>query len=247
MNVVDEATTAHLKAGVQRCRTVAQMELQAATQVVNTCFERWGLPNHIKIDNSYPFVNPNHRDVPTLAKLYWIGLGIKVIQNTPRCPEENGAVECSQGVMANWSNPEAQPDAESLQQRLDEESEFQRNHYRMPAKKYKTRMELYPALESKARPYDPALFDIQRVYDYLSDQVWQRSVKNNGEVKMFGSWIYIGKRFAKETVTITLDPIEKQWLFRKTDGTLLKTSTVGVPQKKEILDFAVLSKNVDTT
>jgi hypothetical protein len=105
MNVADEGSTAHLKAGVQPCATVAQMSAQAALQVVNGCFERWGMPKEIKIDNGHPFVNPNHRDLPTLAKLWWIGLGINVIQNDVGRPQQNGAVECLQGVMGSWSNP----------------------------------------------------------------------------------------------------------------------------------------------
>ncbi len=50
--------------------------------------------------------------------------------------------------MSSWSNPKIQPNSESLQQRLDKESDFQRNHYRMPARKHKSRIELYPELEN---------------------------------------------------------------------------------------------------
>ena len=149
--------------------------------------------------------------------------------------------------MNSWSNPASQPDKEALQQRLDEESEFQRNHYRIPSKKYKARIELYPGLINNPRPYSPELFDMERVYAYLSRQAWQRSVKDNGQVKMFSNWIYIGTRFAKETVTVTFDPLEAQWLFRKNDGTLLKASNVGIPTEKEIKDFALVSKNLDIT
>ena len=88
---------------------------------------------------------------------------------------------------------------------------------------------------------------MERVYAYLSRQAWQRSVKDNGQVKMFSNWIYIGTRFAKETVTVTFDPLEAQWLFRKNDGTLLKASNVGIPTEKEIKDFALVSKNLDIT
>ena len=129
MNIADEGSSSHLRAVVHDKRTVAEMDATQATQDVNGCFETSGLPLNIKIDNGRPFVNPNARDVPTLTELWWIGLGINVIKNTPGCPQQNGIVESLQGTMCNWSNPKGQPDIEALQQRLDEESDFQRNHY----------------------------------------------------------------------------------------------------------------------
>lgn len=247
MNVADEGSTAHLKAGVQPCATVAQMSAQAALQVVNGCFERWGMPKEIKIDNGHPFVNPNHRDLPTLAKLWWIGLGINVIQNDVGRPQQNGAVECLQGVMGSWSNPGGQPDIEALQQRLDEESEFQREGYLIPSKGYKTRAELHPGLYEVQRPFKPGEFCISRVYDFLSTQVWERTVKNNGEIRFRGHHIYIGTRYKKEGVTVTFDPVERQWLIRKGDGTLLKASKAAIPSQEEIVQFAMPSEGLGTT
>lgn len=247
MNIADEGTSAHLKAGVQACPSVAQMDLGAVVGLVNECFERWGLPENIKIDNGYPFVNPKYRDVPTVAKLWWIGLGINVIQNTPRCPQQNGAVECLQGVMYNWSNAPGQATIEALQQRLDEESEFQRNAYRMPAYQYQTRSEHFAELNVVKRPYDPANFDLQRVYDYLSEQVWQRRVTEKGNTKFFSQDIYVGKKYARQLIYATFDPLERQWLFRKADGTLLKTSAKGVPTEAQIKGFALMASNAAIT
>lgn len=104
MNIADEASTAHLKAIVQDCAKVGAMNEQRVTHLINNCFEMWGLPQHIKIDNGHPFVTPSYRDVPTKSKLWWIGLGIKVIQNELRRPQQNGAVECLQGIMKRWAN-----------------------------------------------------------------------------------------------------------------------------------------------
>lgn len=191
MNIADEATTAHLKAIVQGCPTVGSMREQSVTQLINESFKSWGLPQQIKIDNGHPFVTPGYRDVPTKSKMWWIGLGIKVIQNSLRCPQQNGAVECLQGIMKNWSNPLGQDCIQSLQQRLDEESDFQRNHYRIPAKGNKTRIQLHPSLEHNPRTYDPDNFDMDLVYDFLSQQVWERSINSGGFVNMMGIRIYI--------------------------------------------------------
>ena len=247
MNIADEGTSSHLKARVHSETTVAEMNPQLATQDVNKSFERWGLPLHIKIDNGRPFVNPRVRDVPTKTKLWWIGLGIKVIQNAPRCPQQNGIVESLQGTLCSWSNPAGQTNITALQQRIDEESDFQRNHYRLPAKKHKTRIELYPELEQNPRQYHPDLFDINRVYEYLSKKAWSRTVNNSGDVGFFGYAIYIGTKYTKFTITVTFDPQEKHWRFSKEDGTLIKTSRRGVPCENEIKTFALMSKNSGTT
>ena len=105
MNIGDEATGAHLKALVYNVRTVGEIKANLGTQGINESFQRWGLPKRIKIDNGRPFVNSTSRKVPTKTILWWVGLGIKVIQNTPRRPQENGIVECLQGTMCSWSNP----------------------------------------------------------------------------------------------------------------------------------------------
>lgn len=243
MNIADEGTSAHLKAEVQDCPTVGAMNEQVVVQKINSVFERWGLPKQIKIDNGHPFVTPNHRDIPTKSKMWWIGLGIEVIQNQLRCPQQNGIVECLQGIMKNWSNTKDQGSIKELQQRLDLESDFQRNHYRIPAKNNKTRLELHPSLEQNSIAYDPDKFDINRVYDFLTQQVWERTLNNGETINIFGNTIYISYKLKKQPVTVTFDPVDKQWLIRSENGTILKTSIKGVPTEKMIKDFAIISKN----
>lgn len=239
MNIADECSTAHLFVGVVNCPTVVKMDAQQATYIINEAFNRWGLPQQIKIDNGYPFVSPKHLEIPTKTKLWWIGLGISVIQNTPRCPQQNGVVECLQGVLKSWSNPKEQSSVKALQERLKQESDFQRNDYQIPGKDYKTRIELYPELEQNPSQYNPDKFDIKLVYNYLSEQVWSRKVNNHGGIKIFGIRIYIGLKFKQEELTVTFDPDEKCWIIRKKDGTLLKKSDKAVPTEKEIKDFAI--------
>jgi len=246
INIADEATTGHLKAIVQPVKRASQINPQRATHAINKSFDRWGLPREIKIDNGYPFVNPHYMDIPSKSKMWWIGLGINVIQNTPGRPQENGAVECLQGVCCRWVNPAKIESLEKLQRELDEISDFQRNDYRIPAKSYKTRIQMYPELEQKARPYHPDLFDIDRVYQFLATQIWERRVKQKGSTHFFGQEIYLSVRFKNQDVYITFDPHSKQWVFRSANGNHLKSSTQAVPNEKQIKEFAIMSKNLDT-
>lgn len=234
MSIADEGSGAHLKAMIEKVYYMSEVKLEKAIGMVNKCFERWGLPKQIKIDNGWPFVHPNNSRVPTYAKLWWIGLGIKVIQNAPRCPQQNGIVECLQGTLYRWTGPLNQTNVKSLQARIDEESDFQRNHYRIPSKQNKTRLELFPELETNPRKYNPDLFDIQLVYNFLSEKVWKRKVMKGGVIKFFGAAIFVGRKFAGVEVTFTFDPLEVRWLIRKKDGTLINTSNKGIPTEEDI-------------
>lgn len=246
MNVADEGSGAHLSVFVDEHSTVEQMNPSQMTQRINISFSKWGLPKEIKIDNGHPFVTPHGRDSPTKSILWWVGLGITVTQNTPRRPQENGIVECLQGTMHRWSNPKGQVDLDALQDRLNEESDFQRNYYRLIARNNKTRNELYPQLQTNERIYNPDNFDMKLVDIYLSKKVLYRPVGKNGLVRFMGETIYVGRKYFGLYITGTFDPLERLWMVRKEDGTLLKTTTKGVPNKEDIVNFAV-SKIKTTT
>ena len=77
---------------------MAQVPEAAMCEAVNHCFEKEGLPVRIKIDNGLPLVHPHQRDLPTRTVLWWVGLGIEVVCNKPRCPQQNGTVENLQGT-----------------------------------------------------------------------------------------------------------------------------------------------------
>lgn len=249
MSVADEGTTSHLQATVYSCSQVSEINEQQALQDINECFKEFGMPENIKIDNGRPFVNPNNRDVPTKSILWWVGLGIKVIQNPPRTPQDNGAVENLQGTLSCWTNPSSFDCIKDFQNRVNIESKFQRESYKIPAKGYKTRKELFPGLETNQQKRKftnelaDKLFDIQNVYDFLSEKVWKRRIRKKGDCKFMASYFYISKQNAYQTVYITFDPIDKQWIFRDENGKLLKTSSKKIPLKEEIKKFAIMSKN----
>jgi hypothetical protein len=241
MSIADEATGAHLQVKVYNCSQVTKLKEQIAIQDINECFKTWGMPLQIKIDNGKPFVNPRNLDIPTKSILWWIGIGIEVIQNPPRQPQQNGIVENLQGTLARWSNPSSHDTLESLELRLNEESEFQRSAYKIPAKKYKTRVELYPQLQTnqEKRMFDPDSFNIRLVYKFLEERVWKRKIRRRGDVRFWGKSIHIGKRFAHQPVYITFDPIEIQWILRDENGQLLKTSSKAIPNQETIKAFAL--------
>ena len=190
-----------------------------------------------------PFANREKREIPTLAQLWWIGLGIEVQLNHFGVPQQNGTVEGLQGIGRRWSAPHLYETLEDYQVRINETALFQREQFRIRKFADKTRKELYPELWENPRKYDPSNFDIQKVYDNLSKRVWRRTVNTGGSFRFWTLQFYIGKAFIGQDITITFDPIELQWIIRNLKGELLKLKTQMPFTENDILDYAGISKN----
>lgn len=209
---------------------------------INRCFEIEGLPKCIKIDNGEPLVYPAERDLPTLTVLWWIGLGIEVIYNKPRCPQQNGTIEGLQGICSRWSDPARKASIEALQSAVNEANRIQRCVYRIRKQKYQTRMQLYPQLATNPRRFDLQAFDFHRVKVYLAQKVWQRKVKKNGCIKLYKKEIYVALHCVGQSLTVTYDPVESQWVIRAANGTLLKTSTKALITEEMIFNHVNMSR-----
>lgn len=222
---------------------MSEVPQQMMALAINHCFEAEGLPQRIKIDNGVPLVYPKERDLPTMTVLWWIGLGIEVVYNKPRCPQQNGTVEGLQGTCFRWSNPAQCTCAEQLQHAVKEANRIQRRVYILPRKKHQTRTQLYPQLDSNPRRYHVDVFDFERVAQYLMYKVWKRTVKKNGSIKFYATDIYVAEALQGQPVTLTYDPIENQWLIRNTSGALVKTSKRALITREMILNHVNMSKN----
>jgi len=225
------------------CNIVEKIKGDKACQAITRCFEEWGLPQRIKIDNGIPLANVDRREIPTLTQLWWIGLGIEVHLNNFHTPQQNGTVEGLQGIGLRWSSPHQYDNIENYQTRINATSSFQREDFRIRKLGDKTRKELYPQLWTNPRKYRATKFCIKKVHDNLSQRVWQRVVGTAGSFKFWKMQFYIGKQFANQKVTITFDPIKLQWMVRTTKGQLLKTNQKMPFTKKLILQHAGISKN----
>lgn len=222
---------------------MSEVPQKAMALAVNHCFEAEGLPQRIKIDNGVPLVYPHERDLPTLTVLWWIGLGIEVVYNKPRCPQQNGTVEGLQGTCFRWSDPAQCSSVQALQVAVNEANRIQRCVYLIPKKKHQTRKQLYPQLETNPRPYHTKAFAFDRVKQYLAHQVWKRIVRKNGCIRFYTTETYVAEALAGQTVTVTFDPIEPQWIIRNGPGALLKTSKRALITQEMILDHVNMSKN----
>lgn len=185
-------------------------------------FERWGLPQVVRVDNGSPWGTQS--DIPSALALWLVGLGVKVVLNRPRHCTDNAIVERDHGVLAGWVEPERASDCPALQAQLDWAITLQRERY--PAFKGQSRLHAYPDLATNPRRYDRAgereRWQRQTVFDQLSTRLWQRRVDKVGRISFFSHPYSVGRAYAGKTVTIRLDAHHHAWLMESEQGKTLK-------------------------
>jgi hypothetical protein len=191
-------------------------------QHLRNCFERWGLPKAIRVDNGDPWATRS--DVPSALALWLVGLGVKVVLNRPYRSTDNGIVERGHGVLSKWVEAHQAHDDRALQKQLDWAVTMQRERY--PACGGKTRLQAYPDLIQSNRPYrqsdEPHLWQFERVQAFLADFVWTRRVDKVGRVSIFSSAYSVGRAYVGQEVHIHLDSNTHQWVIETEQGQCLK-------------------------
>jgi len=172
----------------------------------------------MRVDNGAPW--GTSQDLPPELALWLIGLGIAMVWNTPRRPQENGVVERSQGTGKRWSEPATCSSPAELQARIDADDRRQRETY--PSVAGRSRLAAHPEL----RRVDPTAWrrrpwSLEPVLAHLSDYVLPRRVDQTGVVSIYGRSVYAGKRVAGRTVYVSLDPHGKEWIIADRDGTMI--------------------------
>lgn len=176
-------------------------------------FERWGLPEAIRVDNGWPWGSAG--DLPTDLALWTLGLGVKVIWNPPRQPQKNGVVERSQGTGKRWADPKTCKDIDALRLRLAEQDAIQREDY--PSIRGLSRMAAFPGLVHSGRRYgresEAQQWDVQHAWDHVAEYVLSRRVDCGGTISLYNRSHHIGKTLRGRDVYVSLDPLAVEWRF----------------------------------
>jgi hypothetical protein len=182
-------------------------------------FTRWGLPGHIRVDNGSPWGSPRG-DLPSELALWLIGLGVDVIWNEARRPQQNGVVERSQGTGKRWAEPGTRADAAELQSRIDVMDKIQRDEY--PAIEGKSRREAFPGLAHSGRPYreedEPSMWSLESALNHLSSYTVTREVTSNGSISLGNRSRYVNAKLKGKRAFVTLDPVSAEWIVADKDG-----------------------------
>ncbi len=203
-------------------RKICEVPRQAVQQALINIFQKWGVPKWIKVDNGRPFGDPQREVVPLLA-LWLIGLGIQVIWNRPRTPQDNAKVERSQGVLATWTELDKCQNTHDLQVRLQQAAHFHNYHFPIRRLQKRKRIEVFPALAFSGRPWSAADFQLQRVLTFLAKGNWERKVAPNGQVTIYRQRLQVGLSRKHQQVSIKLCPKHNVWQVFDAAGILLKT------------------------
>jgi hypothetical protein len=110
-----------------------------------------------------------------------------------------------QDTTARWAEIATAGDGVELQIRLDAALRLQRERYRVRRLLGQSRLGAFPQLETSRRPYLPTDFDSQRVYGFVSANLYTRKVSARGQISHFGQvgsvglglrhqWVQLRKR-----------------------------------------------------
>lgn len=179
------------------------------------------MPKAIRTDNGSPFGVPS-RDVVPLMSLRLVAWGIVPILNAPRRPTQNAKVERGQGTTSRWSEPAKCRGLAALQEALDGACLAQREKYRVRRLGNVTRGQLHPGLWGKARPFEEAVPNVQRAYDYLAMAVMPRKVSTSGLVYIYDKYFIVGKQHKGKIVVVKFSPSKAGWLVLEQSGTVCK-------------------------
>lgn len=175
----------------------------------------------IKVDNGLPLGDPSREFVPPIA-LWLTGLGINVIWNRARTPQDNAKVERMQGVTAKWSQAVKCIGIDSLRQNLHEACRFQREEYPTRVCNGLPRIKAFPKLAEGGRPYYKGLFDFEKVKEFLAKGMWERKISQTGQVDFANQKFSAGRKHAGTFAYITYLKDTHQWSFKDGHGKILR-------------------------
>jgi hypothetical protein len=185
-------------------------------------FIAWGLPDHVRFDNGYPW--GTSRDLPPELALWLIGLAVEPIWNPSGQPTCNAKVERCNGVTQQWGELHRCTDCQQAARTLARVARIQREAY--PALRGRTRLEVFPQLSTPRRAYrrsrEAALWDLARVDGFLARGCWRRRVDCNGRISIYGHGRSVGRAWARQDVVLRFEASSRCWMVSNPAGELIK-------------------------
>lgn len=202
-------------------------------------FERWGLPDHVRVDNGFPWGAP--RDMPTELALWLLGLGVEPILNPPGRPTCNPRVERCNGVTQQWGELHRCADYRQASRTLARVARIQRDEY--PAIRGRSRSEVFPELYTPRRAYrqaaEGATWDLSRVDAFLAGKLWRRRVDCNGRISIYGHGRTVGRAYARQEVSMRSEASSRCWVVFDDHGNMIKQLPVTELTRERIMALAV--------
>jgi len=188
-----------------------QITLEQARYTLRRCFAFWNtIPERLQTDNQTGLAAARQsNDFPTVFTLWLVGLGVEHVFIRSGHPTDNAEVERCHRTLTDYAIIGNQDLPQQQLQRVLDLSVHQLN-FELPSQAHgchgKPPVEAHPELLRPARLFHPerelATFDLQRVYDYLAEFVWERTVSKAGRIDLGGFRYGVGSRFSGKRITI---------------------------------------------
>lgn len=246
--VCDELTSAPL-AGIIHARSSTKRKHLRSRDVqrdLRVVFAQWGLPDQLRMDRDPVWVGSARLEWPGLILLWLVGLNVTPVINRPYRATDNAKIErCNR----TWNehvylgNQRATP--QQLQDLTDQAWQDRREALpsRNPHCDGQPPLVAHPELAQPRRPYayeqEDDLFDIQRVYDYLSQWEWERKVDGTGSISLADCNRRVSRQHVGQIVKVRFDKETATFVARAVEGTELRRFTIPKVSKNYILDQGV--------
>jgi transposase InsO family protein len=199
-----------------------QITLEQARATLRRCFTFWNtLPERLQTDNQTGLAAARQsNDFPTLFTLWLVGLGIQHVFIRPGHPTDNAEVERCHRTLTDYAIS-GQQDLPQLQLQRWLDLSVDQLNFELPSQAHgcygKPPVEAHPDLLKPSRWFQPeqelANFDLQRVYDYLAESTWERTVSKVGRIDLGGFRYGVGSRFSGKRITIRFDPASCEFVL----------------------------------
>lgn len=206
---------------VKTSRHWRKLTLEEVRSVLRTGFTEWEtLPDGVQTDNELVLAGSPTDPYPSRLTLWLRGLGVKHCFIRPNVPTDQPHVERNHRTLDDFAlNEEALANLTCLQQALDRERHMYHHEFPSRASDCAGRPPLvaHPELLRPRRFYQPelelALFDMQRVYDYLATFTFERKVSASGQVSLGRRMYSVGRSHAGKSVLVCFDACQQEWVF----------------------------------
>ena len=236
LNVCDEHSSAPLAgiiytaAGKQPKKGLTTRDIQ---QALRELFTNWGRPEQLRMDRDSLWVGSTRLEWPGALLLWLVGLDITPVINRPGRPTDNAQIErLNRTWLEQVGLGATTASALEVQDRTDKA--WRDRLFYLPSRNKHCQNQppatRFPELFANPRPYsseqEGALFEMQRVYDYLAQWQWQRKVDQVGCISLNSYSRSVSRKHAGQVVKVRFDATQHHFIASAIDGTELKRFTI---------------------
>ena len=205
----------------QTARHWRKLDWTEIRQVLRNGFTEWEtMPDAVLTDNELCLAGAPTDPFPSKLTLWLRGLGIVHHFIRPHCPTVQPHIERSHRTFDGFTfDDESRSSLHHLQQALDRERHLYNSCFPSRASDCNglPPLSAHPELLHPRRPYQPdledILFDLQRIFDFLSTFSFVRHVSTCGVVSLGRILYSLGRPHAHTLVQVHCDPLQHEWVF----------------------------------